>query len=462
MTTVNNRIVGMAALGLFLATLDTGIINVALPTLQTAWHTTAATVAWTVAAYTIALAGTVLFWGRLADHVEPERVFSLGLLGFALASLACGAAPSLAWLITARALQGLSSALLQGTAVALATVRLPPTHRATAVGTLAMFQGRGPVIGPTVGGVLLTMFSWRNLFWMNLPVTVPLFFLVTRHHRGRPRHRVDVPALDIPGNLLLMITVSAGLLALTPHSRLEPLWFVMSLAAGFILVVWERRAVTPLIPRGVWSSGAFWAAAGAILVVGGATALAFMVPPYTLRLLNHLQPWQVGLINMSAPLFLVLVSRPASHLLHRWTADRLMLAGLALMAAAFLGMAELVGQPSAVWIVSLLAIYGLGAAVFFPSNLVRLLSAAGPEAQGVLGAMQRLAINLGTAIDASVVGVFLTLGATRMHPLSVEGVRVSWLFGVGSLMMAMLGVWVVVHRESKSLASDFAEEPSRR
>lgn len=449
MTTPNHRIVWMAGLGLFLATLDTGLINIALPTLQLAWHATASMVAWTVSAYTIALAGTVLFWGRMADYMGAERVFALGLLGFAAASAACGAAPSLTWLITARAVQGLGSAMLQGTAAALVTVRLPPTLRATAIGTLAMFQGLGPVIGPSIGGALLTLFSWRVLFWMNLPVTLPLFVFVARHTARTPPRHWDVAKLDIPGNLLLMVTVSAGLLTLTTSSLLRPVWLLMTVTAGVFLVMWERRTPTPLFPRGVWPSGAFWAAAGAVFVVGGATALGFMVPPYTLRLINHLAPWQVGLVNMSAPLVLVLAARPASRLLQRWTADRLMLAGLALMAAAFLGMALMAGKPSPIEMAGALALYGLGAGAFFPSNLMRLLAAAGPEAQGVLGALQRLAINLGTALDASVVGILLTLGATRLHPLSMEAVYMSWLFGGGTLILALLGVWFMTSLQVK-------------
>ncbi len=111
----------MAGLGLFLATLDTGIINIALPTLQTAWHTTAVTIAWTVVAYTVTLAGTVLFWGRLADRIGSQRIFWWGLIGFAVTSGMCGAAPTLGWLIVSRALQGLASAMIQGTAIALTT-----------------------------------------------------------------------------------------------------------------------------------------------------------------------------------------------------------------------------------------------------------------------------------------------------------------------------------------------------
>ncbi len=219
--TTQTSIVWVAGLGLFLATLDTGIINIALPTLQTAWHTTAAIMAWAVPAYTVMLAGTVLLWGRLADRQGPQRIFWSGLIGFSVSSIACGAAPTLSLLITARALQGLASAMIQGTAIALATVDLPPTERRLATGTLAMLQGRGPVLGPALGGVLLTWASWRVLFWMNLPLTLPLIILL-RHHLAVRTASHPVESLGLVGNGGVLVTVSLGLLALTATGTIRP------------------------------------------------------------------------------------------------------------------------------------------------------------------------------------------------------------------------------------------------
>lgn len=260
MTTQSQRIVWMTGLGLFLATpLDIGIINIALPTLQTTWHTTAATVAWTVAAYTVTLADTVLFWGRLADRIGPGRVFWWGLMGFAVTSGACGMAPSLGWLIAARALQGLASAMIQGTAIALATVHLPTSRRALALGTLAMFQGLGAVIGPTVSGVLLTWVSWRGLFWINLPVSVPLILWLGPRSNTQAAPANPPSSLDIPGNVFLMVAVFTGLLALTGQSGSRLLWIVISVLAVGCFLRWERRTPSPLIPRALWSSPMFWA-----------------------------------------------------------------------------------------------------------------------------------------------------------------------------------------------------------
>ena len=435
----------MAGLGLFLATLDTGITNIALPTLQTAWHTTAVTIAWTVVAYTVTLAGTVLFWGRLADRIGPQRIFWWGLIGFTVTSGLCGAAPTLEWLIVARTLQGLASAMIQGTAIALATVGLTPAHRKLATGTLALFQGLGPVMGPALGGFLLTWTSWRGLFWINLPVSIPLIVVLARRKIPPPLRTGEVPATSVTGNGLLMLTICTGLLALTRPGSMRALWIATAMVAAVGTLWWERRAQTPLIPRGLWSSWMFWAAVGAIVIVGGATALGFMVPPYMLYRWGHWAPWQIGLINLSAPLMLVVFSRPASRLLDRQSAGRVMLGGLGLMAGAFAVLAITGGNRSPILLVLCLGSYGLGAAAFFPANLTAILDVAGRDAQGVSGALQRMAINLGTAIDAAAVGAFLVHGAQVRHGVQA-GVRTSWAYGMTTLLAAMVGLWMVHHR----------------
>ncbi len=437
-TIVEEPWVWVAGLGLFLATLDTGIINIALPTLQNAWHATAAAAAWTVIAYTLALAGTVLFWGRLADHIGADRLFGLGLGLFALASAACGAAPSLAWLVGARAAQGLGSAMIQGTAAALITTRLPEAARTRAIGTLALFQGLGPVIGPTVGGLLLAGFTWRSLFWVNLPVTVPLGMWAMRHGSAIRRRSADIRALDAVGQALLLTMVVAALLALTEHGAARDFWLALMLRSGGTLVWWERRAPTPLMPHNLTAPLAFWSAVAAMLIVGGATSLGFMVPPYMLQQSRSLRPWQIGLINMSAPAMLVLFSRRASRLIGPLPPLLLMTTGLGLMAGAFVLLAIIVRDPAITMTVASLGIYGIGAALFFPSNLAGLLSSVGSEAHGRVGALQRLSINLGTAVDVAIVGTTLAWGKASAHAVTTVGIRLSWLWGAGTLILAGL------------------------
>ena len=248
--------------------------------------------------------------------------------------------------------------------------------------------------------------------------------------------------MGVTGNGLLMLTVSTGLLALTVPGPMRALWIATAMVSAVGTLWWENRSQTPLIPRSLWSSRTFWAAAGAIVMVGGATALGFMVLPYMLLLWGHCTPWQVGFINLSAPLMLVVFSRPASRLLDRHSAARVMLGGLGLMAGAFAVLAITARNRSPLLLVLCLGSYELGAAAFFPANLTGILGMAGRDAQGVMGALQRMAINLGTAIDAVVVEAFLVHGAHAGYGVSQAGIRLSWAYGMTTLLAAMGGLWL--------------------
>lgn len=274
---------------------------------------------------------------------------------------------------------------------------------------------------------------------MNLPLTVPLIVLLGRRARARAQPH-SVEPLGLVGNAGVLVTVSLGLLALTTTGTIRLLCVIGSSLALAGTVRYERHSVAPVIPRALWASRAFWASAGAIVVVGGATALGFMVPPYLLHLWGHGASWQIGLLNVSAPLMLVLVSRPASRLLTRYPATRLMLGGLGLMAIAFAVIAMTITAHSVVLLVLCLGSYGIGAAAFFPANLTKLLELTGPENYGRMGAIQRMAINLGTAVDAAVVGVLLVHGTAVERVASLSGARTSWAFGAMTLLLAMGGI----------------------
>lgn len=432
----------VAGLGLFLATLDTGIVNVALPSLEAAWRVAPQAVTWVVAAYTASLAATVMFWGHLADRLGPPKIFGLGLGVFGAASLLCGAAPSLTMLVGARTLQGLGSAMVQGTAAALLLQGTSASRRAAALATLAVFQGLGPVIGPSVGGLVLTWLSWRWLFWLNIPVTVSLLIALRRARlRGAaPQHTPK--SLSMGSQVLLAGAILAGLMSLSQADGV--LW-----AAGALLLVagwWirERSVTSPLVPRPLLSDGPLWAAVLAVTAVGGATALVFLIPPYVLGLYDHWPPALVGLVNMSAPAALVVAARPLARTMPRLGAPRLMTVGLLGMVVATGALGWVGAAAPPVVLSALLVAYGVGAAAFFPSNL-SILMGRDASRGGLLGALQRMGINLGTAIDATVAGALLTTGA-GVPAVAASGVRLAWAYGAATLLVAAGVAALVNHR----------------
>lgn len=366
-----NTVVWLAGTGLFLSTFDTGIINVALPALQSAWHASASATAWAVTAYAISLTGTLLLWGRLGDRLGPWPVFSVGLVIFGGGSVLCGMAPSLHALVAFRALQGGGGAMVQATAAALVATGTPRDRQPVALGTLSLFQGLGPVIGPSVAGVLLTWMSWRWLFWINLPIVAALVWIVIACRPKRSKARCAPPSVDWAGHGLFFATVLYGLLTISMSPPVP--WWTWGVSAVLVGSVWisrERRRTDTLFPRVLWPVKTFWAAFGAVAAVGGATALGFMIPPYILTHFQHLTPWQIGLLNMAAPLGMVLFSRPSSRWIGRIPATSLMGVGLAVMATALTGLAGTPPTAPPLFMAPFLVLYGVGAALFFPRKSV--------------------------------------------------------------------------------------------
>ena len=160
----------IAGVGMFLSTLDSGIINIAIPTLFNTFKAPLTEVIWTITFYILMLAATILLFGRLAGRWGRLRIYVLGLILFALSSLLCGLANNVAWLIVFRGFQGISAAMLQATSIALITTRLSGATAAKALGIFGVFIGLGPTMRPVVGGLILSTLGWRWIFWLNIPI----------------------------------------------------------------------------------------------------------------------------------------------------------------------------------------------------------------------------------------------------------------------------------------------------
>jgi len=177
-------------LGSGLVTLDATVVNVALPAIGTDLDADFASLQWTVNAYTLTQAGLLLLGGALGDRHGHRRVFVLGVLWFAVASVLCGAAPNASWLIAARALQGVGAALLTPASLAIIEATIRPDDRSAAIGAWSGLGGVMTAIGPLVGGYLTAAVTWRLIFLINLPFTGLAVWAAVRHVPGsRETHR---------------------------------------------------------------------------------------------------------------------------------------------------------------------------------------------------------------------------------------------------------------------------------
>src|SRR6201982_1783348 len=198
----------VVSLGFFMTLLDLTIVNIAIPNIIDKLNASLDDVLWVLNAYALVLAVLVITAGRLGDLIGPRTMFVAWIAVFTAASAACGLAPGAGWLIGFRAVQGLGAAMLMPQTLAIITMTFPPERRGAAFGIWGAVAGLATIAGPTLGGLLVTAFDWRWIFFVNLPFgaacLILTFFIIPALRPGR-RHRLDVPGVLLASAALLAI-----------------------------------------------------------------------------------------------------------------------------------------------------------------------------------------------------------------------------------------------------------------
>ncbi len=254
MTEARKRLVLIAAiLGTTVVTVDSTVVNVALPAIADDLGGGLAGQQWTSNAYLVTLGSLLLIGGSLGDLFGERRMFALGVLGFGVTSLFCAVAPTIELLVLARALQGVAGALLTPAALAVIVTAFPPDERGKAVGAWTAWGGIGTVLGPLIGGQLVDAASWRWIFAINIPIVIVTLVLVFRAV-PEGRERPADARVDVVGALLCALGLAAmtfGLIEQPLRGWADPA-VALPLAIGALLfagfLVWEARSEHPMLP----------------------------------------------------------------------------------------------------------------------------------------------------------------------------------------------------------------------
>src|SRR5262249_48263053 len=174
-------VVAVTVLGSGIAAIDATVVNIALPTIGREFHTGVAALQWVISGYTLTLAAFLLIGGSLGDHFGRRRIYTIGIVWFALASAACGVAPNAVFLIILRGLPGIGAALPTPRRPAIPEASFVPADRARAIGAWSGLGGVATAAGPLLGGYLISAASWRWIFFINLPIAAAVIAMGARH-----------------------------------------------------------------------------------------------------------------------------------------------------------------------------------------------------------------------------------------------------------------------------------------
>ncbi len=438
------------ALSVLLASLGTSAANVALPDLAVAFGASFQAVQWVVLAYLLAITTLIVSVGRLGDLTGRRRLLLAGLALFSGASVLGGAAPTLALLLAARALQGLGAAVMMALTLAFVADVVPRERTGRAMGLLGTMSALGTALGPSLGGLLIAGPGWRAIFFVNLPLGLVALYLARRHLPQDVR-RADAPrpAFDIPGTLLLAGSLGAYALAMTlgrGHFGGLNLALLVAAAAGVALfVVVERRAASPLVALGMFRDRLLAASLGTSLLVSAVVMATLVVGPFYLAGALGLDAAQVGLVVSVGPVVAALAGVPAGRIADRFGAQPASIAGLTGMTVGAVLLAALPAASGVAGYVVPIAILTASYALFQTANNTAAMTAVGAERRGAMSGMLNLSRNLGLVTGASGMGAVFAaaVGVADIAGAAPEAVAAGMqrTFGVATgLLVVALGL----------------------
>jgi EmrB/QacA subfamily drug resistance transporter len=474
-------VAGVVVLGVIMSVLDTTIVNVALDTLSRDLHSPLGTIQWVSTGYLLSLAMVIPLAGWLSERFGSKRVWMVAVAGFAVGSALCGIAWSAGSLIFFRVLQGFAGGLIMPVGMSVLAQTAGPRHMGRVMSVIGMPMLLGPVLGPVLGGLIVTNAPWQWIFYVNVPIAGLALILAARL-LNPAQGRADAGVLDWLGVLLLSPGLAAVVFGLAETETSGGLSATIAwgpIAAGLMLIALfvrhALRARNPLIDMRLFRSVGFSAAAATTFLLGAALFGAMLLLPLYYQVDRGETALSAGLLIAPQGIGAALVMPISGRLTDRLGGGRVALFGISVMTLATVPLVGVAPTSSYAWLAVVLLIRGIG---FGCSMMPAMASAYAvlhrnqvPEATSVLNTLQRVGGSIGTALLAVVLsdqagavlgaratsgGLLQTLSpsirAQVAAPLATAFGNTFW-WAVGPSLLALIPVSVLVTTQRRERAA---------
>ncbi|HUZ28919.1 MAG TPA: MFS transporter [Solirubrobacteraceae bacterium] len=439
-------VLAICCLSLLIVGLDTTIVNVALPSIHRELHASVSGLQWTIDAYTLVLASLLMLAGSTGDRVGRRRIFQLGLVVFSAGSLLCGLAPSLGALVAARVLQAIGGSMLNPVAMSIIrNVFEDPRERAMAIGMWGAVFGLSLALGPVVGGALVDAFSWRAVFFVNVPIGLAAIVLTALYV---PESRAErLRRLDPVGQLLVIAGLAGLTFAIIEGPRAG--WTSAQTLAVFAvaglclaaLVPYELRRDAPLLEMRFFTSAPFsGASAIAVMTFCAMGGFLFLTTLY-LQNVRGLSPLEAGLYLLPMAAMILIFAPLSGRIIGRsGTRGPIVVAAAAIVVAAAMLTRLSPTTPTGYLLVSYV-LFGIGMGLVNPPITNTAVSGMPPAQAGVAAAVASTSRQVGMTLGVAIIGAVAggTLGAS-IGPSFARATHPGWWIVVGlGLAIGLLG-----------------------
>ncbi|MBV8194834.1 MAG: DHA2 family efflux MFS transporter permease subunit [Candidatus Dormibacteraeota bacterium] len=435
-----------AVLGSAIAFIDAVVVGIAQPTIGREFHVDVAALQWVTIGYMLTLSGLLLLGGALGDRVGRRRVFLIGIVWFAVASLLCAVAPNVVVLIIARAVQGIGGALLTPGSLAILEATYVPDDRSSAIGAWSGLGGIAGAVAPFLGGYLIAAVSWRLIFLINLPIAAAVVILTLRHV-PESRDTEETGRLDFAGTALIVIALVGLSYALVegPAIGFGVGAVLVSLLGGvvaFVLfVVTESRVREPVVPLSLFSSRQFSVTNVVTLLIYGVLGVMLFLLPIQLQQVSHYSPLAAGAALLPVTAIMLLLSARSGRIASRIGPRLQMSVGPIVVAIGVFLYSRIDASGNYLTeVLPAVMAFGLGLAITVAPLTSTAMSSAPARRAGLASAINNTVARTGSLLAVAVVPPIVGIaGDAYLHPAVFEAGFRSAVF-IGALVCAAGGV----------------------
>ncbi len=411
-------VIAASVLGSGIATLDATVVGIALPAISRAFGSGVGTLQWVVTGYSLTLAAFLLLGGSLGDRFGRRKVFSVGVVWFALASACCGLAPDAGVLIIARVLQGVGGALLTPASLAILQASFRPADRPRAIGAWSGLGGLASAAGPLIGGYLIAAGSWRFVFFINVPISIVVLAVAARHvpETRDPTVSGRVDSVGAAVAVIFLTGLTYGLIE-GPTEGWSSTAVLVALAGAAVatplFVLTERARRAPMLPLGMFRSRQFSAANAVTFVVYGALAGTLFLLPVELQLVRRYSALSSGLALLPVTAIMLVFSARSGRLAARIGPRWQMSAGPVVVGAGLVALTRATHAGSYVTsVLPAVVVFGAGLALTVAPLTSTAMGAAPPERAGVASGVNNVVARAAGLLAVAVLPLLAGLTGT--------------------------------------------------